>query len=59
MPKRQEKATGITNAPLDREEAEQEQVPPQGESVIGKGRNAKARSPKARRTTGAPRKKAA
>jgi hypothetical protein len=59
MPKRQQKATGITNAPLDREEAEQAQVPPQGKSVIGKAGNAKARSPKARRTTGVLRKKAA
>jgi hypothetical protein len=40
--KRQSKATGITHAPLKREEEEQEKVPPQGESTIGKGRNRKA-----------------
>ena len=39
--KRQPKATGITHAPLEREE-EQEKVPPQGESTIGKARNRKA-----------------
>ena len=40
--KRQPKATGITNAPLEREEEEQEKVPPHGESTIGKARNRKA-----------------
>jgi hypothetical protein len=57
--KRQPKATGITNAPLEREDEEQEKVPPQGESIIGKGRNRKAPSPKTRHTKLSQKKKAA
>jgi hypothetical protein len=45
------KATGITRAPLEREEEEQAKVPPRGKSAIGKGRNRKPASPKAGRGT--------
>lgn len=57
--KRQPKATGITNAPLERGEAEQEKVPPKGESTIGKGRERKAPSPKTRHAKLSQKKKAA
>lgn len=57
--KRPNKATGITKAPLVREEEEQRKVPPRGESTIGKGRNRKAPSPKTRRTKLSENKKAA
>jgi hypothetical protein len=43
------RASGITNAPLEREEAEQAKVPPEGESIIGKGQNRKPSSPHERR----------
>ncbi|ALA58772.1 hypothetical protein [Nitrospira moscoviensis] len=51
MPPKRKGATGITNAPLEREQREQERVPPRGESVIGKGRNRKPKSPGTRRKT--------
>jgi hypothetical protein len=57
--KRQPKATGITNAPLEREEEEQEKVPPQGESTIGKARNRKAPPSETRPTKLSHKKKAA
>jgi hypothetical protein len=34
-------ASGITNAPLEKEEDEQAKVPARGESIIGKGQNRK------------------
>lgn len=42
-------ASGITNAPLEKEKDEQAKVPPQGESTIGKGHNRKPSSPHDRR----------
>lgn len=42
-------ASGITNAPLEKEEGEQAKVPARGESIIGKGENRKPSSPHERR----------
>jgi hypothetical protein len=49
MTEQPRRASGITNAPLEQEEAEQAKVPPEGESIIGKGQNRKPSSPHARR----------
>jgi hypothetical protein len=44
-----DRASGITNAPLEKEQNEQAKVPPEGESIIGKGQNRKPSSPHERR----------
>ncbi|MGZ9189922.1 MAG: hypothetical protein ACXW39_07690 [Nitrospira sp.] len=49
MTERSNQASGITNAPLEKEEEEQAKVPPEGESIIGKGQNRKPSSPHERR----------
>jgi hypothetical protein len=49
MTEQAHRASGITNAPLEKEEAEQAKVPPEGESIIGKGQNRKPSSPHERR----------
>ncbi len=41
--------SGITNAPLEKEQDEQAKVPPEGESIIGKGQNRNPSSPQERR----------
>ncbi|HKU52468.1 MAG TPA: hypothetical protein VJQ25_08375, partial [Nitrospira sp.] len=41
--------SGITNAPLQEEEDQQDKVPARGESIIGKGQNRKPSSPHERR----------
>jgi hypothetical protein len=43
------RASGITNAPLEDEQEEQAKVPPEGESIMGKGQNRKPSSPHERR----------
>ena len=43
------KKSGITNAPLEEEEDQQDKVPARGESIIGKGQNRKPSSPHERR----------
>lgn len=42
-------ASGITNAPLEKEQDEQAKVPASGESIIGKSQNRKPSSPHERR----------
>ena len=49
MASEQNRASGITNSPLRKEQDEQAKVPPTGESRIGKGQNRKASSPHERR----------
>jgi len=49
MATKRRSATGITNAPLEREQREQNLVPPRGKAAIGKGRNRKPASPATRR----------
>lgn len=56
---RKQQATGITNAPLAREQSQQEKVPPQGESIIGKGRHRKQSPPAMRHAKLSPKTKAA
>jgi hypothetical protein len=41
--------SGISHAPLEKEQDEQAKVPPQGASTIGKGQNRKPSSPQERR----------
>jgi hypothetical protein len=41
--------SGITNAPLQEEEDQQDKVPAREESIIGKGQNRKPSSPHERR----------
>ena len=43
------RASGISHAPLDKEQDEQAKVPPPGGSTIGKGQNRKSSSPQERR----------
>jgi hypothetical protein len=45
MAERQNLTSGITNAPLKKEQAEQAKVPHPGESTIGKGQNRKPSPP--------------
>ena len=52
MAGKRRKTTGITNAPVEREQREQDLVPPRGQSVIGKGRNRKPKPPRKRRAAG-------
>lgn len=49
MAERQNRTSGITNAPLEKEQAEQAKVPHPGESTIGKGQNRKPSPPQERR----------
>lgn len=48
MADQKNRASGITNSPLEKEQAEQAKVPPQGESQIGKGQNRKPSPPQER-----------
>jgi hypothetical protein len=49
MTEKTNQASGITNAPLEKEQDEQAKVPAKGESIIGKGQNRKPSSPHERR----------
>jgi hypothetical protein len=49
MEDQSDRANGITNAPLEKEQDEQAKVPPKGDSIIGKGQNRKPASPHERR----------